>query len=189
MTSSAPSSRLDDSLLFLARKHPREGWDASPKLGDLGRFWLQRHEAFRKLDALIREATDAAASRAVDENDYRRWLARHVNMMLGQLEEHHHVEDHHYFPVFRRAEPLLGKGFDLLDNDHGQLHEAIEGIADLTNVFLRAKPDDVTAHDALQRFRDGHRKLGAHLVAHLDDEEDLIIPLLIERGEDGVLGG
>ena len=30
--------------------------------------------------------------------------------------------------------------------------------------------------------------LAGSLTAHLDDEEDLIVPLLIERGEGGALG-
>ena len=182
---SAP--RLDDSLLFLARKHPRETWPSEPKLGELGGFWLQRHDMFRRLDALIRGAADAAAARETDEVEFRRWLVRHAELMLGGLEEHHHVEDHHYFPVFRRAEPRLARGFDLLDLDHDNLHRAIGGIVDAANAYLRTKPGEGAAREALKRFRDGYVDLGAGLIAHLDDEEDLIIPLLIDRGEEAVL--
>ena len=56
----------------------------------------------------------------------------------------------------------------------------------------------VLAHDGadlahfragLARFRDAQATLGRQLHRHLDDEEDLVVPLLIERGEQVVRGG
>ena len=41
---------------------------------------------------------------------------------------------------------------------------------------------------ALERYLDSQRTLGRSLLRHLDDEEDLVIPLLLERGE-GALPG
>ena len=179
--------RLDDSLLFLARQHPRP-WEDHATLGETGRFWLQRHDFFRKLDALIRETTDAAVARQVDPDRYNPWAARHLQLFLGQLEEHHAVEDHNYFPVFRRAEPMLGKGFDLLDQDHGMIHSHIHTLAEKANAFLQAPQTDGDAVRILiERFRESYAIMGRDLVQHLSDEEDLIIPLLLDRGEDKVL--
>lgn len=42
---------------------------------------------------------------------------------------------------------------------------------------------------ALARFRDAQVDLGRELIRHLDDEEDLVIPLLLERGEQSLFGG
>ncbi len=108
--------RLDDSLLFLARQHPRP-WENNPALGDLARFWLQRHDFFRRLDGLIRDTTDAAVAGQIDPDRFNPWAPRHLQLFLGSLEEHHAIEDHNYFPLFRRAEARLARGFDILDRD------------------------------------------------------------------------
>lgn len=178
--------RLDDTLLALARKHPREGWPENPGLGQTARFWLDRHGAFRELDRAVREGTDRAVIERVGADAFKPWLARTLNLYLGELEGHHHVEDHHYFPVFRRAEPELGRGFDLLDADHEALHEAIGRIVAAANRVLGTSTGDPLAfHGEMERFRETYSGLGRTLLLHLDDEEDLIIPLLIERGEPG----
>lgn len=181
--------RLDDELLALARKHPREGWPDNPGLGQTARFWLDRHDAFRELDRVIREGSGQAVIEKVGADTFKPWLARTLSLYLGELEGHHNVEDHHYFPVFRRAEPGLAKGFDLLDRDHEALHRAIEEIVAVGNRVLRQPADDPLAFTGeMERFRDSYETLGRTLVLHLDDEEDLIIPLLIERGEAAISG-
>ena len=180
------SPRLGEELLVLARRHPRSGWETSPALGELGRFWLQRHAMFRRLDVLIREATEAALDGSTDPARFRPWLARHLRFGLGQLEEHHLVEDHHYFPLFRAAEPRLVAGFELLERDHDQIHAAIAGLVEHAGPLLTgAAPDPA----GLARFHDAHLAHGRLLLRHLDDEEDLVIPLLLERGEDRLGGG
>jgi iron-sulfur cluster repair protein YtfE (RIC family) len=112
----------------------------------------------------------------------RSWLGRHLQLLLWQLEEHHQVEDRHYFPVFRRLEPELAPGFAMLERDHEALHEA------LTVIVLRASAvltpgdgDDAAFRGDLERYLDAHRELGRGLLRHLDDEEDLVIPLLFEH--------
>ncbi|ESR23181.1 hemerythrin domain-containing protein [Lutibaculum baratangense] len=178
--------RLDEELLVLARRHPREGWPANPGLGEVARFWLDRHDAFRKLDKVIRDGSDRAVIERLGAEAFKPWLARQLNLYLGELENHHAVEDHHYFPVFRRAEPGLARGFDILDNDHEALHHAIGEIVAIANRVLQQPASDPLAfHGEMERFRESYEGLGRTLVLHLDDEEDLIIPLLIERGETG----
>lgn len=181
--------RLEEELLLFARKHPREGWPENPGLGQTARFWLDRHDAFRELDRVIREGSDQAVIEKIGAESFKPWLARTLSLYLGELEGHHNVEDHHYFPVFRRAEPGLAKGFDLLDRDHEELHEAIEAIVAVGNRVLQQPTGDPLAfHGEMERFRESYEKLGRALVLHLDDEEDLIIPLLIERGETQLMG-
>jgi hypothetical protein len=179
--------RLDGELLALARRHPRETWATRVDLGELARFWLQRHAMFRHLDEVIREGVDDALSDQTQAAAFRPWLARHLGFALGQLEEHHAVEDHHYFPAFRQAEPRLAPGFELLDRDHGAIHAAIAGLAAHAEAVLNAGP--AAFRTALGRLRDAHTEHARALLHHLDDEEDLVIPLLLERGEHALLGG
>ena len=169
---------------MLVRRYPRESWPDHPNLGELARFWLQRHAMFRELDALIRERTALALDGRGDLARFRPWLARYLQLTLGGLEEHHMVEDHHYFPRFRQAEPRLLAGFDLLERDHDALHARLEEIAVRANDLLR-QPDDAGAglRTALGRFHDAFLLLGRDLSRHLDDEEDLVIPTILEHGE------
>jgi hemerythrin-like domain-containing protein len=181
--------RLDEELLFLLRQYPRETWQTHANLGDLARLWLQRHDMFRKLDRMIREGAEAAFDEKMEAREFKPWLARYLQFYLGQLEGHHQVEDHHYFPVFRRAEPRLGRGFDILDADHDSLHTAIESIAGQANALLRQPDTDAAAlRTGLGRFRDIHVAMGRGLIQHLDDEEDLVVPLILDRGEGGLAG-
>lgn len=82
----------------------------------------------------------------------------------------------------------MQRAFELLERDHGALHEALSGIVRRANPVL-ASGDDAAFRTALERYLDAHRKLGEGLLRHLDDEEDLVIPLLIEHGEGSLPGG
>jgi hypothetical protein len=188
--SAGQCTALSDDLRILARRHPRETWPGNANLGELARFWLHRHETFRRLDEIIHTGTEAALEQRMDAAAFNPWLSGQLRWLLWQLEEHHQVEDHHYFPLFRRAEPRLVAGFELLERDHVALHQAIGGIIERANAVLAhdtAAPD--TFHSDLARFRDGQVDLGRALIRHLDDEEDLVIPLLLERGEKSLIGG
>ena len=187
---SGPRAALGEELRFLARQHPREGWAGHARLGALASFWLQRHATFRELDQIIRSGSQTALDERHEPERLRGWLARHLQVMLWQLDEHHQVEDQHYFPVFRRIEPRLAAGFEVLERDHEALHDALDVIAVRANAVLApGSSDPVAFRGALERFVDTQRELGQGLVRHLDDEEDLVIPLLLERGEGALLGG
>jgi hemerythrin-like domain-containing protein len=176
--------RLSGDLTTILRRHPRDSWPTHPNLGDLSRFWLARHDWFRQADEALARVTAAAVDRQVDPAEFRPWLAAGLSRFLGELEGHHSIEDHHYFPVLRRLEAGLAPGFDLLDGDHETLHAAIDEIAEAANAYLRLDAvDDQTARDALARYADVRSRLGGLLIRHLSDEEDLIIPIILDRGE------
>ena len=177
-----------EELEALARRYPCETWPSHANLGELARFWLQRHELFRHLDEVIRSGVERALAQGVEAAAFKPWLSRHLGWSLWQLEEHHQVEDHHYFPLFRRAAPLLAPGFELLEGDHGALHTAIGGVIERAAAALASEAPEAFRSD-LARFRDAQIDLGRGLIRHLDDEEDLVIPLLLERGEQFLIGG
>jgi hypothetical protein len=180
---------LSDELRVLVRRYPRASWASHANLGGIARFWLERHEMFRRLDRIIRTGAEAALRQRTEARDFKPWLIQHLRWSLGGLEEHHQVEDLHYFPVFRRAEPRLAPGFELLERDHAALHAAIGGIALRAKAILAAEIDGPRFCADLARFHDAHVELGRELLRHLDDEEDLVIPLLLERGEHAFTGG
>lgn len=174
---------LPDDLTFLLARHPRATWQAS--LGEVGRFWLSRHAMFREAHGVLLAETRAFADRRTDPARFAPRFGRVAGFLLGELDTHHTVEDHHYFPRLVRLEPRLERGFALLDADHHALHDTLEALADTANALLRALRDG----DALEAGRRAAARLdtlGTLLDRHLADEEDIVAPLLIARGEAGL---
>ena len=163
-------------------------WERHRNLGEVARFWLQRHAMFRDLDRILRDGIQAALDGGDEAARFRPWLHRHLGLFLWQLEEHHGVEDDHYFPLFRRAEPELAAGFELLERDHDALHAALERLAMRANDVLQSGPRGAGAFSSsLGRLHAAQVALSPELGRHLDDEEDLVVPLMLERGETALL--
>ncbi|MFP1633301.1 hemerythrin domain-containing protein [Zhengella sp. ZM62] len=175
---------LPDDLRVLLARYPREDWQAHENLGGMAQFWLQRHDMFRDLGGMLEGAVGEWRNGRIETGAFVQFFVPRLNFFLGQLEGHHQIEDHHYFPVFRRAEPRLDRGFDILDRDHHVIHAALEANAGAANSLLQAIQE---GGDRLKRAGDVYAgecgRLVAMLMRHLDDEEDLIIPVILDQGE------
>jgi len=171
-------------LRLLADRYPREAWQTHANLGAMARFWLQRHGMFRDIAAALTEATETFHDGGISASDFRAWFPPRLQFFLQQLNAHHQVEDLHYFPVFQAAEARLARGFDVLEADHDTIHQSIDATVVAANAFLRAAVNDA---DALRGSADAYTGASARLIrqldAHLGDEEDLIVPLILDRGE------
>jgi hypothetical protein len=176
-----------DLRIFIER-FPRPVWNGHSNLGPMARFWLDIHDGFRRHGDLIRSKTVDFRSGLVAAGEFRPWLAPRLRMFLGHLEAHHQIEDFQFFPLFGRAEPRLVRGFEVLEQDHHVIHESMDTIVAVANDFLRAPEADRDALlRAADRFAETGDRLIARLIHHLDDEEDLVVPLILDRGE-GPLG-
>lgn len=182
--SDLPSTRLSEDLRFLVRQYPRDGWDAHVNLGSLARFWLSRHDMFRQLGGEIASGTNAFREQHTESGEFVNWMAPRLQFFLTQLDHHHQVEDQHYFPVFRSAEERLATGFDLLDGDHEELHRILGETADVTNRMIEALRAGGDASSAIHAYADQVDRLNTTMLSHLRDEEDLIIPLILDRSEE-----
>ena len=180
---------LPDDLRFLVEQYPRGEWQAHSNIHGMAGFWLQRHDMFREMGVLLTGGIADYREGRKDAREFAAFFAPRLNRFLGNLDGHHNVEDHHYFPVFAEAEPRLKRGFDILDGDHHLIHDALERNAETANAFLRAlQESEDRQRFAADAYADENSRLIAMLKRHLDDEEDLIIPLILDRG-DRDLGG
>ncbi|WP_018183832.1 hemerythrin domain-containing protein [Kaistia granuli] len=179
--------RLPDELRYLAELYPREVWTGHANLGMTARFWLQRHDAFREQGKIMAAGLVDFREGRIEPRAFGPWLAPRLQRFLNELNGHHQIEDYQYFPVFTAAEPRLARGFELLDGDHQTIHHWIDTVAETANGFLRSLDGD---RDALLRASDAYADASgamlAGLMRHLADEEDLIIPLILDRTEDGI---
>jgi hypothetical protein len=182
-------AKLPDDLRYLVEKYPRGEWQAHDNIRGMAGFWLQRHDMFRDMGGLLTAAIGDYREGRKDAKQFAGFFAPRLNHFLGNLDGHHNVEDHHYFPIFAAAETRLKRGFEVLDADHHLIHDALERNAEAANGFLRALQDNEDKQRfAADAYADENARLIAMLKRHLDDEEDLIIPLILDRG-DQALGG
>jgi hemerythrin-like domain-containing protein len=178
---------LPDDLRFLLAKYPRSEWQQHDNVRGMANLWLERHAMFREMGKLLTGAIGDYREERKTAPEFANFFAPRLNFFLGQLDGHHNVEDAHYFPVFARAEARLKRGFDILDGDHHAIHGALEANADTANAFLRALSENGDKQRfAADAYAEQNTRLVAMLSRHLDDEEDLIVPLILERGDRGL---
>ncbi len=170
-------------LCHLIDRYPRECWQGHANLGDMAQFWLSRHDMFREIGTALSDATAAFREGKATAQDFRAFFPPRLQFFLQQLNAHHQIEDLHYFPVFQAAEARLARGFDVLESDHKVIHEQIVATVDAANAFLRTPVNDAGIGAAGERYAAAGDALLRLLTRHLGDEEDLIIPLILDRSE------
>jgi len=174
---------LPDALKALLRVYPRESWTGHARFDGLTRFWLERHLMFRRATGHLIETVQATADGSAAPEQAGRTVAGIGGQMINELHGHHMIEDQHYFPVLARREPRLVSGFGILDADHHQLDSELQALVAELNRFLELcqSPDAVLSEagatsELLRRFE-------RFLHRHLEDEEDLVVPVILEHGD------
>lgn len=174
---------LPAELRVLADKYPKATWSDHPNFNDLTSFWLERHAMFRTLIAKI---TDMGVDK-LDNRETKRFaaeLSRYSGFFLNQLHGHHSIEDEHYFPQFTKLDRRLERGFEILDRDHHSLDAHIHAFATKTNAVLQAIQSGDKASNTYGDLHETHLEFGTFLERHLQDEEEIIVPLILEYGAD-----
>ncbi|TYC62397.1 hemerythrin domain-containing protein [Rhodobacterales bacterium] len=178
-------SGLPEEWLFLLKEYPRAEWGVSRELGPLTDFWLNRHDGFRQFGKTLGSLMHQFREGQIEAKQFGNLFAPRLQHFLSELHGHHMIEDHHYFPVFIEAEKRLISGFELLESDHELIHHRIETVIGSANKLLgQIQEGDM---DKIRRAADDYANVSNTLISglmrHLDDEEDLIVPLILDRGE------
>jgi len=174
-----------DELRILLKEHPRDTWRS--QRSPLAEFWLDKHDYFRRQCDALQQATDDYRAERCTPAQYGAWIAPRVQNFISHLHGHHQIEDFHYFPAWRAAESRLARGFDVLESDHRLLHEGIMSMVETVNAFILAFRDDPNTttdpqRHAAEQFIKTSELAFKRLRRHLEDEEDLIIPLMFIQG-------
>lgn len=171
------TSRLTPELRILKTRLPRERWSDLPA-GSLARTWLTMHASLRDGQQWLERLALKWQLKQLDLATFRTRFLADSEAHFNHLHGHHRLEDRHYFPQFRSIEPRLQAGFDLLQDDHEQLHAALARL----QVQLQALRDADIESQAARTLADAIAvdiyHCGKLLRRHLEDEEDLVIPLL-----------
>lgn len=169
---------------LLLERHPRASWPGARSAS--AAFWLEVHEHLRR----------AATGLLAAGDDYRHSPARlavvaapRLRGLIAAMHGHHQIEDFHYFPAFRQSQPRLAAGFDRLERDHSSLGAsvaaALAALDELHAAVERsAQPGGpATLQLATDRYVAAAATLCRDLARHLEDEEDLVVPLLLESSD------
>jgi hypothetical protein len=179
----ASRTGLPIGFRYLLDDFPRDRWTST--LDETAAFWLQMHASFRghqaHMDGLVGQWRANGGAAAL-----HRQLIPALQSFLRHLDGHHRIESGQYFPMMRMIEPKIGAGIDLLDRDHDAIHETLEALFQSGLAFHQAMV--VNAPDAADKANRLSDLIGANarpLLRHLEDEEDIAIPLIQLRGLHG----
>lgn len=180
----ADRNGLSDEIAYLRAVHPKPHWQAHANYGQLADFWLHVHSSLRAHGGQLQQLTHDFRDGRHGAADFQRAFVPGINQFLQHLNAHHQIEDGAYFPKFRALDPRMVAGFDLLEADHHVIHAAIDATVDSARGMLTAFAQDA---DAQRRATDAYAAASDTLLnlllRHLADEEDLVIPAMLEHGE------
>jgi len=139
---------------------------------------------FRELSVALLQTSSSLKEQELKPAEFRNWFQPRYWFFLQQLNAHHQIEDGHYFPLLIKAEAKLKAGFELLENDHHVIHEGLIRLQDVGIKFDQALQNDPSrilfiADDVAKELK----AFLADLTRHLSDEEDLVVPLVLDRTE------
>lgn len=182
MTDDTLSTRtaLPDEFRLVLRELPREGWPKHPGFNGLAALWLDRHLAFRRVLGLLDADARALIDRRIDPDEHARRLVRLGSGLLNDLIGHHQIEDEAYFPELAALEPGIARGFEMLDSDHHALHDLIDRFAAGANNVLRQE-GEAARREEMARFLPDLTRFSRLLGRHLEDEEDLVLPVVLKH--------
>ena len=181
----ASPNKLPDDYIWLLPQYPRDGWLLHENMGGHTRFWLSLHRSFRQAASQVERLNEDWREGRTGDDPFRREMAARMQHFLGALEHHHQMEDHVFFPRFIAAEKRVERGIDLLETDHHSIDRTIHETVVAANALLQA-PSGEEGGD-MRREGEAYTAKADALTRlmrrHLDDEEEIIMPLILDRGE------
>ncbi|WP_439103620.1 hemerythrin domain-containing protein [Celeribacter marinus] len=176
---------LPEALQVLLADYPKAAWEAHPNFSGLVAFWLERHMMFRNVLGLLEADVQARIDRSIDPQTYAKRLGRYGSNLVQGLHGHHQIEDGHYFPILKGLDVRLERGFEILDRDHHAMDGLLDRFARSANAVL-SEGDDDRAREHAVRFGRECAGFARMLHRHLDDEEQIIVPVILKNGAAGL---
>ena len=173
-----------EELCVVLKDYPRETWLKTQS--SMAHFWIGKHAYLRRQSEALQSANEKHRAEHADAVQFVNWTTPRLQGFLSELHGHHQIEDFHYFPAFRSAEPRLTAGFDVLASDHELVHQGIAAVVESVNAFIATLNPEASGNKdaqrhAADRYIEASQLLHRRLERHLVDEEDLIIPLMIRQ--------
>ncbi|MHA6722221.1 hemerythrin domain-containing protein [Sphingomonas sp. RS2018] len=173
---------LPDTIAYLRAGHPQPTWRTHRNFGELAGFWLHIHDTLRGEASILMTLLEEVQAGRADLSQATPRFVPAFNGFLQHLDAHHRIEDGAYFPRFRALDPRMERGFELLEADHVLIDQRLHATIDTARAMLAASASD-DRRRAIDASAAAIAELRALLGRHLADEEDIVIPALLEHGE------
>ena len=174
----APRQALEPTDLL--REFPRSIWpEASPE-DATSRLLLSRHGGFRNRVEMLLNASQAALNDTVSPLNFTYELARELHFFVPLLEGHHQAESARLYPRLIQHYPTLQDKFVILDRDHMDIDMALGSLKKVPERLMTQAPTKALFHQETEQLCVELYRFQRLLARHLDDEEDLVIPILLK---------
>jgi len=173
---------LPEGMRVLLRDYPRDGWGGHPNFKDATRNWMGAHVMFRRLGELTRKETEHYLDKSRGPDDFAARLSYYGDALVRNLHGHHTWEDRSYFPELSKADPRFDAGLAVLEQDHQDLDEVLDGFSRQANRVVKlVQLDKVAAREEAGGLHPIIETIEALLTRHLADEEDLAVPIILHH--------
>ncbi len=173
---------MPDAQKILFQDYPRDAWSEHPNFKQKTMNWMNAHQGFKGLAEICCGAVEFGLDKKWSEEKVAQYLGYYGNMMVQSLHGHHNWEDRSFFPEIIAADSRAEAGLDLLESDHQELDMRLDTITHQANRVLKLTDLDPTQlQDELGLLQPELKALGKLLERHLEDEEDLIVPIIIHN--------
>ncbi|MDG4859671.1 nitroreductase/quinone reductase family protein [Streptomyces sp. T-3] len=162
----------EDGRTVALERAPGEDGPAPAEIRTLADKILEIHAWLRAQLAHVHAETEAHfASPGGHRAPLGLQIRQHCLAFCETLSHHHRGEDAGVFPAVAQHHPHLRETLDRLTEEHRTVARIKEELASLLSDFTTADP---------QRFRTELARMSKELTAHLDYEEEWLLPVLAE---------
>ena len=177
-------------LRALLEKYPREVWPGHANLGATAQFWLERHDGFRELGGTLRAATDRFSRGEAAAGGVSPLLRAAPAVLPG---EPRRASSDRGPPLFSRSSALPRRGSPRASTcskatTRRSTRRSCARWRARTGCSGRWRAMTMRAAPPPMLYADTSERLLKFLVRHLDDEEDLIMPVILDQGERKLFG-
>lgn len=158
----------------------RSDWENHPRYHGMASFLAQIHrgliEGAGQMSRHLEQMLDLPETEIADALGATRLPAfgRHL---IDTAHHHHEIEDTGYFPQFMQLYPQLEHGMKMLDGDHRILDASLDETGAAISNLSRAP----ASRDGVSDVYAGSKKLSAILKRHINDEEEIVMPILLRH--------
>jgi len=164
----------------LLREFPRSIWPESSPDDATSRLLLSRHGGFRRRVEMLLDASQAALDGKTSPPDFTYDLARELHFFVPLLEGHHQAESTRLYPRLIHHFPEAQDKFLILDRDHTDIDYALGSLQKVPERLMTQAPTKALFQQETEQLCVELYRFQRLLARHLDDEEDLVIPILLK---------
>ena len=168
---------IKDPLFY---EYPRTTWQDATSPHPTVRFLLARHRGFRNRLADISENTRDVLGSKLSPPAFCVSLAQELHYFIPQLEGHHLAESQRLYPSLIQFHPAAQARFETLESDHKAIDTLLAQIARVPEDLMNDAPTQDIFFTKAKAFATLLSDFESSLLRHLEDEEDLVVPILLK---------